>query len=108
MNPIGRRFTSLSQGSGKSVRGETEFNGPLGRIPGARLIPLAQLPDRAGELAKEKPIVAVCRAGGRSAQATVLLGKAGYKKVGNLPGGMLRWRALGLATEGAGDDVQRP
>jgi glyoxylase-like metal-dependent hydrolase (beta-lactamase superfamily II)/rhodanese-related sulfurtransferase len=90
------------------VREETEFNGPLGRIPGARLIPLAQLPGRASELAKEKPIVTVCRAGGRSAQATVLLGKAGYKKVGNLPGGMLRWRALGLATEGAGDDVQRP
>jgi glyoxylase-like metal-dependent hydrolase (beta-lactamase superfamily II) len=90
------------------VREEGEFNGPLGRIPGALLIPLAQLPGRAGELAKETPIVTVCRAGGRSAQATVLLGKAGYKKVGNLPGGMLRWRALGLATEGAGDDVQRP
>ena len=90
------------------VREETEFNGPLGRVPGARLIPLAQLAGRVGELAKERPIVTVCRAGGRSAQATVLLGKAGYKKVGNLAGGMLRWRALGLASEGAGDEARRP
>jgi rhodanese-related sulfurtransferase len=39
--------------------------------------------------------VTVCRAGGRSAQATVILLKAGFDAVANLGGGMLRWRAEG-------------
>jgi sulfur dioxygenase len=40
-----------------------------------------------------RPIVAVCRAGSRSAQATVILREAGFSDVVNLAGGMLRWRA---------------
>lgn len=85
------------------VRESSEFDGPLGRIPGARLIPLGQLTDRAGELGKDKPIVAVCRAGGRSAQATLMLRRAGFDKVANLAGGMLRWRAQRCPVEGAKD-----
>jgi sulfur dioxygenase len=42
----------------------------------------------------------VCRSGARSAQATVLLGKAGFDKVANLSGGMLRWRAQRYAVDG--------
>ncbi|MBN3820511.1 rhodanese-like domain-containing protein, partial [Paraburkholderia sp. Se-20369] len=49
----------------------------------------------AGELARERPVVTVCRAGGRSAQATVILRQAGFDAVANLGGGMLRWRADG-------------
>jgi sulfur dioxygenase len=82
------------------VREPTEFNGPLGHVPGAQLIPLGSLNARSAELAKEKPIVVVCRSGARSAQATVLLGKAGFDKVANLSGGMLRWRAQRFAVEG--------
>jgi glyoxylase-like metal-dependent hydrolase (beta-lactamase superfamily II)/rhodanese-related sulfurtransferase len=85
------------------VRESSEFEGPLGRIPGARLIPLGQLTDRAAELANDTPIVAVCRAGGRSAQATLMLRKAGFDKVANLAGGMLRWRAQRCPVEGAKD-----
>jgi glyoxylase-like metal-dependent hydrolase (beta-lactamase superfamily II)/rhodanese-related sulfurtransferase len=82
------------------VREPDEFTGPLGHIAGAVLIPLGQLAERAGELALERPIVAVCRAGGRSAQATTILQQAGFKDVANLTGGMLRWRAEGHAVEG--------
>jgi len=85
------------------VREPSEFNGALGHVPGATLIPLGTLADRAGELSKEKPIVAVCRSGARSAQATVILGKAGYTRVANLSGGMLRWRAQRLPVEGGTD-----
>jgi rhodanese-related sulfurtransferase len=84
------------------VRELSEWEGPLGRIRGAVLIPLGQLASRAAELPKEKPVVAVCRAGGRSAQATNILREAGFEKVANLPGGMLRWRAEGRATEAGG------
>ena len=82
------------------VREPSEWKGPLGCIPSAVLIPLGQLAGRAGELSKEKPIVAVCRAGGRSAQAANILREAGFERVANLPGGMLRWRAEGRVVEG--------
>jgi sulfur dioxygenase len=85
------------------VREPDEFNGPLGHVPGARLIPLGALNNQCSALLKEQPIVTVCRSGARSAQATVLLGKAGFEKVANLSGGMLRWRAQRFAVEGGTD-----
>src|SRR5438105_8133504 len=85
------------------VREPDEFNGPLGHVPGARLIPLGTLTARADELSKAEPTVTVCRSGARSAQATVLLGKCGFEKVANLSGGMLRWRAQRYAVEGGAD-----
>jgi rhodanese-related sulfurtransferase len=42
----------------------------------------------------------VCRAGSRSAQATVILREAGFNDVANLAGGMLRRRAEGHPVEG--------
>ena len=85
------------------VREADEFDGPLGRIAGATLIPLGDLANRSGELDQEKPVVAVCRAGGRSAQATVILRRAGFTDIANLAGGMLRWRAQHCAVEGGRD-----
>jgi sulfur dioxygenase len=82
------------------VREADEFTGPLGHIEGAVLIPLGQLAERAGELARDRPIVAVCRAGSRSAQATAILQQAGFTEIANLNGGMLRWRAEGHPVEG--------
>jgi sulfur dioxygenase len=75
------------------VREANEFNGSLGHIAGAIPIALGYLEKRVDELDKKRPIVTVCRAGGRSAQATVILRKAGFNKVANLAGGMLRWRS---------------
>ncbi len=85
------------------VREPHEFTGPLGHIPGARLVPLGTLADKAGGLERATPIVTVCRAGGRSAQATVILKKAGFERVANLAGGMLRWRSQQFAVEGASE-----
>src|SRR5262249_35491896 len=85
------------------VREPEEFIGPLGHIEDAVLIPLGELADRASELSRDRPIVAVCRAGGRSAQATNILQQAGFKAVANLTGGMLRWRAEGHPVEGGRD-----
>jgi rhodanese-related sulfurtransferase len=61
------------------------------------------LASRAGELSKDRPVVTVCRAGARSAQAIAILKKAGFGDVANMAGGMLRWRAQQLPTEGARD-----
>lgn len=82
------------------VREPAEFEGSLGRIGGARLIPLADLPARMAELDRARPVVTVCRSGTRSAQAAILLSKAGFADVANLAGGMLRWRAAGYPVQG--------
>jgi sulfur dioxygenase len=81
------------------VRELDEWNGELGRIPGARLLPLGGLRERLGELSRDRPIVAVCRSGGRSAEASLILEQAGFARAANMSGGMLRWHALGLPTE---------
>ena len=85
------------------VREADEFNGPLGHVPGAKLMPLGVLTKQFSELKTERPVVVVCRSGARSAQATVMLGKAGFGKVANLSGGMLRWRAQRFPVEGGTD-----
>jgi len=81
------------------VRELPEFNGPLGHITGSILIPLGALPDRFAELPHEKPTVVVCRSGVRSAQAAAFLRSAGFEKVANLSGGMMRWRTEGRPVE---------
>ena len=85
------------------VREPEEFSGPLGHIKGARLVPLAELSKQSAQLDRNRPIVAVCRSGARSAQAVVLLQKAGFSDVANLAGGMLRWRASGYPVEDGGE-----
>ena len=82
------------------VREPAEFNGILGHVEGAVLIPLGELKQRAAALDKSRPVVTVCRSGARSAQAAVMLDKEGFGRVANLAGGMLRWRAQRLPVEG--------
>lgn len=84
------------------VREESEFTDELGHIHGARLIPLSTLSAHIAALDSARPVVTVCRAGARSAQASVMLRKSGIGRVANLGGGMLRWRAEGFPVEGDG------
>jgi len=89
----------LEHGAGAQildVREAPEFIDKLGHLPNARLVPLSELNGRLEELDKARPVVAVCRSGARSAQACVLLTKAGFPQVANLAGGMLRWKIEGL------------
>lgn len=75
------------------VREDDEW--AAGRIDGAVHIPLGELPARLGELDRDRPVVAVCRAGGRAAQAARLLGQAG--RTGDvMDGGMTAWAEAGL------------
>ena len=70
------------------VRTPPEFQ--QGHIPGAKLMPLAELGRRLHEIPKEQTVVTVCHSGSRSRMAASWLQKAGYE-VKNLAGGMLRW-----------------
>ena len=72
-------------------------------MPGALSVPLGELAVRHGELARDRPVVAVCRSGTRSARAVALLQQAGFNDVANLAGGMLRWRVEGGDVVGASE-----
>jgi len=78
------------------VRSAAEFDGELGHLNGSRLVPLDELRQRAAELSHESPVVVICQTGRRSALGALILRKAGFARVANLAGGMLRWRELGL------------
>jgi sulfur-carrier protein adenylyltransferase/sulfurtransferase len=63
----------------------------IARIPGSRLVPLRTVPERINELSSADDIVVHCRSGVRSAQAVDFMKQAGYRRVKNLVGGILRW-----------------
>lgn len=75
------------------VREDDEW--AAGRIEGAHHIPLKQLPARTGELDRDRPVVTVCRSGGRAAKATKLLGQAGWTAQ-TMNGGITAWSDAGL------------
>ena len=75
-----------------------------GRIAGAPLIELAELPGRAQEIDRERPVVFYCRTGSRSAMATEAFRGAGYD-AHNMTGGLLDWQAAGLPLEPDGGYV---
>jgi len=60
-------------------------------IPGAKLIPLGEVPQRLHELDKAADIVVHCKMGGRSARACGILKQAGFTRVRNMKGGILAW-----------------
>ena len=60
-------------------------------IPGAKLIPLGELPKRLSELDPNADIVIHCKSGMRSAKACGILRQAGFEHVRNMEGGILAW-----------------
>jgi rhodanese-related sulfurtransferase len=80
------------------VRNPDEWDGPLGHLEGAHLLPLPQLAERVEELAhlRHQPLITICKAGGRSAQAARILMDAGFTDVRSLAGGMGAWNVLNL------------
>lgn len=77
------------------VREPHELTGELGHIPEVEPAPLATVGARAGAWPRDEDIVLVCRSGGRSARAAEALAAAGFRRVMNLAGGMLAYRAAG-------------
>ncbi|MGH3650202.1 MAG: rhodanese-like domain-containing protein [Acidimicrobiia bacterium] len=72
------------------VREPYEWN--LGTLPGALLISQGEIVARYEELPKDRPILCVCRSGGRSSNVATFLVFNGYEAA-NMSGGM---KALGM------------
>ena len=61
-------------------------------VPGARNIPLDELPERLGEIDRDHPLAVICAGGYRSSIASSLLARAGFANVHNVQGGTDEWR----------------
>ena len=84
------------------VRAEHEWE--MGRIPGAKHVPLAELAERTGEIDKEQPVVFYCRGGNRSTMATEALAAEGFEAA-KMVGGIVGWAEDGKALEPDGGRV---
>lgn len=58
---------------------------------GGTLIPLGGIPIESDKIAKDKPVVVMCRSGKRSAAAIMQLEQQGFTNLYNLQGGILAW-----------------
>ncbi len=83
------------------VREPEERGDELGHIEGSVLVPLRDLPFRAGELERwqREHVIAICRSGVRSTTAAAILTGLGFEQVSNLKGGMVAWMDAGLPTQ---------
>ncbi len=87
------------------VRTPGEFTGPMGHMPGAVNLPLAEMAGQLKEVTAEldpfkaEPVFVTCRTENRSPRAARMLKSAGFTKVSIVKGGMKRWAKKGLTVE---------
>jgi rhodanese-related sulfurtransferase len=84
------------------VRADHEWE--AGRIAGATHVPLPELPQRTGEIDKDRPVVLYCRGGNRSTMAAAALAEAGYETA-KLSEGIVGWAGDDLPLEPEGGYV---
>lgn len=72
------------------VRTPAEY--AAGHIPGAKLIPLDELPKRINEVPRDTKVYVICRSGNRSSQAVTFLRDKGYSNTHNIVSGMNAWK----------------
>jgi rhodanese-related sulfurtransferase/molybdopterin-guanine dinucleotide biosynthesis protein A len=66
-------------------------------VPGARLVPLAEVPERLDEVPADGPVLVICHSGGRSLKAAEFLRGRGVDAV-NVAGGTTAWIESGRPT----------
>ncbi len=76
------------------VRQPDEYD--AGHVPGAKLIPLAEVGMRVSEVPVEGPVYVICLSGGRSARATEFLRRQGVDAK-SVAGGTKAWIDSGRA-----------
>jgi hydroxyacylglutathione hydrolase len=79
------------------VRGTAEW--ASGHVPGAKHIPLGDLPARAGELPRDRPIALFCEGGTRSRIGVTVLRRAGFTQLLDQGGGFVAHAEAGLPVE---------
>lgn len=100
MKPVGASQATLLSNRSNAVfldiRDKEDFQ--AGHIPDAVNIPLKHLKERVAELEKykDRPVIAYCRSGNKSAAAGAILKKHGFENLYNLSGGVVAWQNASL------------
>jgi rhodanese-related sulfurtransferase len=102
--PPARVADLLQEGAIQLVDVREPYERQAGYAPGSRHVELSDLTAAAPSIDPERPVVFVCRAGGRSAMAAWSFARAGYD-AHNLQGGMVAWAASGLPMDPEGGRV---
>jgi hydroxyacylglutathione hydrolase len=68
-------------------------------VPGSLHLSGGTLPERLGELPRDRPIAVICASGYRSSVAASLLRRAGFDRVSWVANGVPVWQAQGLPTD---------
>ena len=89
----------LAAGDADLIDVRERYEWDAGHIEDARHVPVHELAAVAPELDPTRPVVLVCRVGGRSAMATDAFRRAGFEAY-NLAGGVLAWERAGLPFDG--------
>jgi rhodanese-related sulfurtransferase len=63
----------------------------IASLPGAKHIPMGDIPSRLTELDPDREIIVVCHHGVRSAQVAMYLARMGFEHTVNLSGGIDAW-----------------
>jgi rhodanese-related sulfurtransferase len=61
------------------------------RLDGALHVPIAEIPDRTGDLSRDQLLVVICHHGARSQMVVDFLRDAGFDNAVNLDGGIDAW-----------------
>jgi rhodanese-related sulfurtransferase len=88
---IGEAAEALRAGTARlvDVRDEWEFR--RRRVPGALLVPLGQLPQRAAGLPRDERLLVICEHGERSLVAAEYLRRVGFDGAASIRGGTSAW-----------------
>jgi len=81
------------------VRNPDEYE--WAHVPGARLVPLTDVPSRLAEFPTSGDVLIICKSGGRSMMAAEFLRASGVHAV-NVAGGTLGWIDAGNPVETGG------
>lgn len=94
-----QRFASGDHGEFQfiDVREANEY--AEAHIPGAINIPLSEFQRRMDEISDDAPLLLVCGAGVRSAQAAMFMANMGYDEIYNLEEGTAGWIKKGYPVE---------
>ncbi len=98
-----RSFAAAHAGGGYVIDVREPYEYLAGHVPGARLVPLAQLPRRVAELPAGEPVYVICASGNRSWTAAQFLIRRGLD-ARSVAGGTADWAARGLPVVRGGQE----
>lgn len=94
-------------GEAELIDVRTDHEWGAGHLAGARHLEVNELTAQAESIPKDRPVVFVCRGGGRSGMAAQAFREAGWDAY-SMAGGMAAWAEAGRTLEPAGGEVADP